>query len=187
MTDTLEIIVSVVGVGAVLLVALVGVDWRLADRLRTMEGRLDGRLERVENRVGDMGAGIRSLNQQVASIVGLLPTAFMFLHRSKAISDEEYYQTIGQFTSLLSEATEPLVDRLVRDVNPLTGQEARRFRELVEKARRGEFFSHPEVQEYNSLIRKVRNERPDDPSIWPLVALGAFLLGLYLGRRPEDA
>ncbi len=69
----------------------------------------------------------------------------------------------------------------------MTPEEVQRFRELVEKARRGEFFTQSEVGEYDILIRKVRGERPDDPRIWPLVALGAFLLGLYLGQRSEDA
>ena len=201
MSNTLEIIVSVVGVGVVVLVALVGVAWRLADRLGKMVGRLDSRIDqaqaslderliRVEGRIGDMGAGIRSLNQQVASVVGLLPTVFMFLHRSKAINDEEYdeeyHETIGGFTSRITQGTEVLVDYLARGINPLAVHEAQRFKELVNKARRGEFFTRQEVDEYDRLISKVQAERPDDSSIWPLVPLGAFPLGLYLGRRKED-
>ena len=47
MTDTLQIIVSVVGVGVVILLALVGAAWRLGGRL----GNLDGRLELSETRI----------------------------------------------------------------------------------------------------------------------------------------
>ena len=186
MTDTLEIIVSVVGVGAVVLIALAGVAWRLGDRLGKLEQRLDGRLERIENRIGDLGTGIRSLNQQVASVVGLVPSVFTYLHRSKAITDDEYHETVGGFTSRMTQGTESLVDYLARSMNPLTVDEAQRFKELVSKARRGEFFSLLEVEEYDRLIRKVQAERPNDASIWPLVALGAFLVGLYLGRRQEE-
>ena len=89
MTGTLEIIVSVVAVGAVLLLALVGAAWRLGThlgniesrlegRLTVLESRLDDRLERVESRIGDLGAGVKSLNQQVAYIVGLVPSFHVF-------------------------------------------------------------------------------------------------------------
>ena len=186
MTDTLEIIVSVVGVGIVVLLALVGFAWRLSGRFERMEVRLDARLESVESRISDLGAGIRSLNQQVAAVVGLLPTAFTFLHRGKVITDEEYHETVGQFTSRISQGTESLVDYLARSSNPLTAEEPSRFRELVNKARRGEFFTRLEAQEYNALIGKVQAERPNDSNIWPLVALGAFLVGLYLGGRQDD-
>ena len=148
---------------------------------------LTGRLERVENRIGDLGAGIRSLNQQVASVVGLLPIAFTSLHRSKAISNEEYYEPVGEFKRRVKQNTEPKVDYLARSMNPFTAHEAQRFKGLVNKARRGEFFTYPEVQEYDSLIRKVQADHPDDPGIWPLVALGSFLLGLYRGRQREDS
>ena len=69
----------------------------------------------------------------------------------------------------------------------MTPEEVQRFRELVDKARRGEFFTQSEVGEYDGLIRKVQGELPDDPRVWPLVALGAFLVGLYPGQRSEDA
>ena len=186
MENSLQIIVSVVGVGVVLLLALAGAAWRLGSQLGSMEGRIEARLDRVEDRIGDLGAGIRSLNQQIASIVGLLSNTFRYFHRSQVISDEEYHDSAGQITRMLSEATDPLVNRLTRDLNPLTSEDAQRFRELVNKARRGEWFTRTEVEHYDRLIRIVRAEHPDDPSIWPLVALGAFLSGLYVGQRQEE-
>lgn len=113
--------------------------------------------------------------------------AFTFLRRSQGITEEEYHDTVGQFTRNIAEGNESLIDYLARSINPLTSHEVQRFRDLVDKARRGEFFSRAEVVEYDRLIQKVRAERPDDSSIWPLVALGAFLVGLYLGQRQEDA
>lgn len=84
MENALQIIVSVAGVGVVFVLALVGTVWRLGSRLGNMEASLESRLEimdaslesrlgnmearletrfeRVENRIGDLGAGLRSLN-----------------------------------------------------------------------------------------------------------------------------
>lgn len=181
MTDALQITVSVVGVGIAMLLALVGAAWQLGGRLQ----RIEGNIERLDCNIMDLGAGIKSLNQQVASIVGLLSMAFIFMHRSKTITDEEYYNVAAQFTHLISLGTEPFIDRLTPGANPLTASEVGRFRELVDKARRGEFFTREEAEEYNLLIQKVQAEYSDDPGIWPLVALGAFLRGMYPGRQQD--
>ena len=69
----------------------------------------------------------------------------------------------------------------------MTPDEARGFRELMANARRGEFFSREEVDEYNELIRKIRAEHPDAHRIWPLVTLGIFLQGVYPGSKGPDA
>jgi hypothetical protein len=87
MTDTLQIILSVAGVGATVILALITGIWHLRGRL----DRVESRSEHMGSRIGDLGTAIRSLNQQVALIVGILPTAFVFLHRSQAMTDEEYH------------------------------------------------------------------------------------------------
>ena len=176
-----------VGVGVPIILALISTAWFLRGRLERSEANLGSRLERVESRLGDLAAGVSGLNRQMTSMMGLLPTAFSFLHRSKAITDEEYHESMGQFLGRMSQSTESLVDYLARTLNPFTPAEAQRFRELMDKARNGEFFSWEEVEAYDGLINKVQAEHPDDPRIWPLVALGAFLLGLYPGRRKGDS
>lgn len=198
MADTLQIIVAVIGVGVTILVTVASVAWRLGARVERVESQLGGwleqaesrigiRLEHIESRVGDLGAGIRSLNEQVAATVTVIPTVFRFLHRSQAITDTEYHESMEQFINRISQGTDSMVDHLTRNVNPLTPDEARSFRELMAKARRGEFFSREEVDEYAVLIRKIQAEHPDDPRIWPLVTLGVFLQGIYPGSRRPDA
>lgn len=176
MTDTVKIIVLVVEVGVPVLIVLISTAWLLR-----------ARLERVESRLGDLAAGVNGLNRQLASMMGLLPTAFSFLHRRKTITDEEYHESMGQFMGRMAQSTESLVDYLARTLNPFTSAEAQRFRELVNKARNGVFFTWEEVQEYDGLINKVQAEHPDDSRIWPLTSLGAFLLGLYPGQRKGDS
>jgi hypothetical protein len=176
MSETAQIILAIVGMGITIVLALAGFAWRLG-----------GRLERIDRRMGEFGAGIRSLNQQMALIVGFLGNVSRFLHRSGAMTDEEYHDSVAQLMRLATEGTEPYVDHLSESANPLTRDEVRRFRELVDKARRGELFSYEETEEYNKLIRKVQADHPNDPDVWPLVALGAFLSGLYPSGRPENS
>jgi hypothetical protein len=176
MSETIQIILAIVGMGVTMLLALVGVSWRLG-----------GQLERIDRRMGEFGAGIRSLNQQMTLIIGFLGNVSRFLHRSKAITDEEYHDSVTQLMRLATEGTEPYVDHLTESTNPLTHDEVHRWRELVDKARRGEFFSYEETKEYNKLIHKVQAAHPNDPDVWPLVALGAFLSGLYPRGRPENS
>jgi hypothetical protein len=153
--------------------------------LEQVQVNIERRLERIESNIGDLGAGIRSLNRQVSSMVSLGSNAFMFMHRGKTITDEEYYNVAAQFTHLISLSTEPFIDRLTHSANPLTRSEVARFKELVDKARRGEFFTREEVEEYSVLIERVQVEYPNDNDIWPLIALGAFLRGMYPGRQQD--
>ena len=170
MTDTVKIIISVVGVGVPLILALISTAWFLRGRLERLEASLGGRLDRVESQLGDLAAGVNGLNRQLTSMSGLLPTAFSYLHRSKAITDEGYHEPMAQFVGRMSQSTESLVDYLARTLNPFTPAEAQRFRELVDKTRNEVFFTWEEVQEYDGLINKVQAEHPDDPRLWPLIA-----------------
>lgn len=85
MSETTQIILAIAGMGITMILALSGFAWRLG-----------GRLERIDRRMGEFGAGIRSLNQQMALIVGFLGNVSRFLHRSKAITDEEYHDGVSE-------------------------------------------------------------------------------------------
>ena len=130
-----------------------------------------------------MGAGVRSLNRQISSLLGLISNTFVFLHRSSAITNDEYYSSVQQIARLASEGTLPFVERFTRDANPLTGDDARRFREMMEKARKGWFPTREEAEEYNLLVKKLWAEHRDDTGIWPFVWLAEFFAGMYPGIR----
>lgn len=48
---------------------------------------------------------------------------------------------------------------------------------------RGEIFTSDQAKDFHKLTQKLKEERPNDEGTWVLVALGAFLLGLYLGSK----
>lgn len=147
--------------------------------------RLDRRFGRLERRMDGLAIGVRSLNQQISSLFGVLSGILAALHKAGSLPDEDYRQTTTALSEMLARATGPYVESITATANPLAPEEARRFRELVAKARRRDFFTGDEVEEYNILLRRIQEERADDPGIWPLVALGAFLLGLYSGGRRQ--
>lgn len=201
MEQTWQIVVSALGVGlpflAALIVAVVRIerrfgllerqfDQRIGDVERRFDQRIgdvERRLEGLDSRLDGLAAGVQSFNQQMTSLVNLISSGLGFLHRGQIITAEEYHKEMRNFVGLISQSTGPYVDLITTRANPITPEQAHRFRELVAMARRREVFTFEEAEEYNEILEIIREERPDDPGMWPLVALGAFFLGIYLGSR----
>lgn len=76
---------------------------------------------------------------------------------------------------------EALFERERRAGNLLTPEELQRLQAYVDKARAGQWFTEEEVWDYNRLVSALEREKPTDPGVWPLVALGDFLVGLGIG------
>ena len=88
--------------------------------------------------------------------------------------------TVRHFTKL-----ENKIDGHISEINPnpLSREQVDRLNGYIRKAQQGGMFTVEEVEEYNKLVRVLEEEKPDDPNIWPLLALAAFLLGLYLVNK----
>lgn len=173
--ELLGIVIS----AAVLLFTILGVSFRLGRRIGNFETR-------VTNQFGLLKAAQKSLQRQITSLIGLFSTGLSALHRAQILTEEEYTTAFETYSKLATEGIEPFIDLLAKASNPLSPQESYRLRTLIEKARRGEWFTDEEYGEYEDLVRRSQNERPDDPNLWPLIALGAFLLGMYLGKRQRQ-
>ncbi|GEM_PF-4321728 len=74
-------------------------------------------------------------------------------------------------------------ERLAR--NPLASNELERLENYYRRLRSGSILNYEEVEDYNRLVAILQKERPTEPGIWHLVALGAFMVGLMIGRREE--
>ncbi len=182
-------LITTIATAITILASVIGATLYLERRFGRLEQRIDRleqRIERLATRIEGVAVGIRSVNQQLSSLFTLLSGVFAALHKAGSLPDEDYRRTATGLVEMLSRATEPLVESITASTNPLSVSEAQRFRELVAKARRSEFFTEGEAEEYNVLLKKVQIDRGDDPAIWPLVALGAFLLGMYLGSRGRN-
>jgi hypothetical protein len=153
-------ILSLIGI----IVAIVGVPWYLRGHF----ARLEAQANRTESKLNEL---IRVSN----TLSSLNGTLINLLHAKKILDDDNFRTVLGTFTKALN----------VQEIspNPLSPEELQRLNGYVRKAQRGDFFNSAEVEDYNTLVRTVEHEKPNDPNIWPLVALGAFLLGLFLASK----
>lgn len=137
--------------------------------------RLERRFARLESGMEHLRKGINQVIRQSNTMLGLSGTLIGLLAQKEVITKEQFGVILQDFTGIghISEVSP----------NPLSRKEVQRLNEYIRKARRGGHFTRAEVEDYNELVERLEEERPDDPNIWPLVALAAFLLGLYLGTR----
>lgn len=159
-TDTI-VLLTLIGLGLTfvgVLVAIIGAAWYL--------GR---KLTRVEHGLALQG---RTTNGLLALVGQLL----QIMHKRKALSDDEFQQLIRSYTDMA---------QVPSHASPLTPDENERLNSYLAKARSGDFFTAAEVEDYNALVRHLEQERKNDPSVWPLVALGAFLFGLFVASQKK--
>jgi hypothetical protein len=139
--------------------------------------KLERRFNRLENGVNRIRDGLNSIIGQSNNMLGLFGTLIGLLAKRETIDKEDFGNIIKDFT---------VIGRISEiNVNPLSREEIDRLNGYIRKARQGGAFTRPEVEEYNELVTRLEEEKPDDPNIWPLVALAAFLLGLYLISRKK--
>lgn len=148
--------------------------------------RLDRRIDDLDRRIDDLVASVQVIGGQVRDLLALFGRVIRILHTKNVMSDEEFHDMFATYAEMASKGTEAAIERLSPQANPLTPEEADRLRYYIAKARRGEYFTQAEVEDYNQIVQRMESERPNDPGIWPLLAIGAFLLGLFSGSRKKE-
>lgn len=138
------------------------------------------RLERLDDSTNYLGRLLTGL----LSLTGNLIAA---LHRRDALTEDEFRRIQQNYFDLVKAGIQANVARFITPENPLGREESERLRLYIAKAERGEPFSPEEVEDYQGLMTKLEREHQGDPGLWPLIALGAFLFGLYLGSRRSPA
>lgn len=118
----------------------------------------------------------------VIAVVVSVVAATTYIHARFSHLDRR----IDNYAKMASKGTEAAIERPSSQTNPLTPEEASRLRNYIAKARRGEYFTPAEVEDYNQMVQRMESERPNDPGIWPLLAIGAFLAGLFSGSRKKE-
>ena len=142
-----------------IIIAVIGIPWYLR-----------GKIAKLDTRLGLAVKQSNGLLSVVSMVIG-------FLHESepKIITDKQMSALMKSYAEM---ARVPETSG-----TPLTEEERATLDKYLAKAHRGEFFSADEVTDYNSLVAELERQKKDDPSVWPLIALGAFLAGLFLASR----
>ncbi|MCL0057882.1 hypothetical protein M1N05_02300 [Dehalococcoidales bacterium] len=124
------------------------------------------------HRMGRLETGYNNLTKVTNGLLNLFGTAIGLFHSRKALTDAEFSDILKSYIEMAC------VPETVS--TPLTEDEVARINNYLAKAHRGEFFSPDEVLDYNNLVTELEKQKKGDPSVWPFVALGAFLLGLFV-------
>ena len=126
-----------------------------------------------------------NLNAAVAHTIEFTGKMLMMLHKRKALSDQELSELIQYYTQLASPNLTLALQKARKDNNPLTPEEANHLQEYIDKANKGLPFSYDEINDYYKLVEEAKKDQPKDINPWPLIALGAFLRGLWLGSKKQ--
>ena len=144
------------------------------------------RFSRLERRVDNLEVSTRVIGGLVRDLLALVGGMIQVLHAKQVLSEDEYRGMFDTYIQMASGSVDAELDRLSAEANPLTREEADKLRYYIAKARRTEFFTVQEVEDYNRIVHRIEAERPNDPGVWPLLAIGAFLFGLFLARRKRE-
>ena len=128
----------------------------------------------------------KNLAASVAQMNEFMGKMIMMLHKRGALTEEELGLLIQHYTQLASPNLNLALSIAREKENPLTPEEANRLEYYVEKANNGYPFIQEEIDDYSYLVEEARKELSKETNPWPLVALGAFLLGLILGSREKE-
>lgn len=140
---------------------------------------IEGRLERIDNRLDALSSWALGFSKEINTFFGVI---VQLLSNRQQLSAEELGLVTQSLSSLGEPAVETLFERERLSRNPLAPAELSRLENYYRRAQAVDQLSMAEVDDYNRLVAILERDRPSDPGIWPLIALGAFLVGLKLGQ-----
>ena len=154
-TATIYSVLTLLGI----ITAIIGIPWYLRGKITKLDTRLS------------------SVVKQSNGLLSVMSMVIGFLHESepKIITDKQMSTLIKSYAEI---ARVPETSG-----TPLTEEERARLDNYLAKVHRGDLFLSNEVTDYNNLVAELERQKKDDPSVWPLVALGAFLAGLFLASK----
>lgn len=135
-----------------------------------------GDASKLRNEHDNLLASVAQMNEFLGKII-------MMLHKRGSLTDEELAELIKHYTQLALPNLTLAVTSARKNRNPLTLEEANRLQYFIDKANRGDSFSILEINEYQQVVDKAKREQGEGSNPWPLIALGAFLLGLFLASQ----
>ena len=132
----------------------------------------------IWKRLVRMELSMGQVRQQANSHLTLTGGLIAALNRHDVISRTDMGEILGLYAQLGHLPSAP--------PNPLSPYEQIKLDQYIALARAGGPFTVEQVHDYKALVDKLEEEAPNDPNVWPLVALAAFLIGLYLYGKSQE-
>lgn len=156
--------------------------YRSGRLVEQFERRVDRLEDNTTRRLDNLNSWPASFSKQIHTFFGILVE--MLSNRQQLTSSEVALVTKA-FTDLNTPAVETLFQTERTSHNPLSPEGLALLENYYGRLRAGQLLSNEEIQDYNRLVSVLQAERPTDPGVLALLALGAFLLGLMIGRSSE--
>jgi len=138
-----------------------------------------GDASKLRTEYANLVSAVAEMNEFFGQVV-------MMLHKRKAIDATELSGLINHYTKLAYPNLIAVVAKAKINHNPLTPEEADLLQVYIDRANARLPFADSEINDYYQLVEKAKEEETEEFNPWPLVALGGFLLGLWLGSRHEN-
>lgn len=125
-------------------------------------------------------ASVAQMNQFIGKMI-------MMIHKRGGLTNEELAEMIQFYTQLATPNLTLALQLARKNNNPLTPYQAQKLQSYIDQANQGIPFSDDDINEYRELVELTNKEQTEQTGVnpWPLVALGAFLLGLWLGSKKK--
>ena len=151
-------------------------------RFDALEAGTNARFDIVDRRLDTLNAWAQGFAKEVNQLFGLV---VRMMNRRQQLTEEELEQVTSGFSSLNNPAIDVLFQQERRTRNPLATPELERLEAYYARLRRGKLLTRQELDDYNRLVAVLQADKPSDPGVWALVALGAFVAGLLTGATGD--
>ncbi len=123
------------------------------------------------------------INSFIQALAKVQEIIIAVLSRAGLIKKEEYEEIHKSMANAHASSINATIGSLKIRKNPFSKEEIERLEGYRDMLIQGKEFTSEEARNFHELTQKLKEERPNDEGTWVLVALGASLLGLYLGSN----
>lgn len=127
--------------------------------------------------------GLRQIRGDLKALFKYLEVQGTVLAKAGLIKPDEQVEFIRTFVATHTSDIDRAVKAAEGMTNPLTKEDVSRLRQYTDMLRQGDPFTPEQAQDFHRIAHVLQEERADEPSTAFLLALAAFVLGVYLGPK----
>jgi hypothetical protein len=131
---------------------------------------LRGKFSNISNRIDNLQDSIGGLGDSIATQIQLTGIIIGVLRRNQIMDNAELTKIEQIYMESNINIIRRTIDKERTKENPLSREELNQLDSYICKAQQGELFTQSEIQRYNMLVQKLREERGSiDPGVMALI------------------